>query len=276
MKHIIDLLLRNDHKERDGISVTTLCDSPQVKYLKNKHRKEIDKIIASDPIRWSYNAFLGRAVHLLLESSGFDRVMEQTIEDEFEDIKIYGTPDAVDLAGKCLEDYKTTSAWALLEAPKREWVNQLNLYRWMLQRKNIKIETMKVYAFIKDWSERDAKEGGKYPMKPIVEIEIPDWKEVYKKPTDEDIIRMFVARHKADPSTFICTDKEVWRKETVYAVMKPGAKRSVANFSERTPAEERAKVEGAKVQVRPGTATKCERYCVCSKFCPQWTKECAK
>ena len=120
------ILLNDTYKKREGISVTTLCDSPQVRHLKEKHADEIQKIIESDPERWRYNAFFGTAIHKMIESLDLDLVQEDALFHEFEGVKLYGTPDAICLKEKILYDFKTCSAWSMLDQPKREWVNQLN------------------------------------------------------------------------------------------------------------------------------------------------------
>ena len=278
LEHVKKIMQRNDHIDYENeISVTTLCDSPQVRYLKRQNKEEIDKMIAADPVKHQYNSFIGRAIHAFIAEAEADLICEHTLHVEFGGMKIFGTPDAVDVAKRKLYDYKSCKVWGILGGEaKREWVNQLNFYRWLLGKKEIEIEKMFTTCLILDWSKREAESDtqGKYPPAPLVEIEVPNWLEVYKRKTDEEIVQLFINRHNAKPETFKCTDKEVWRKEDVYACMKEGAKRSSKNFDNEAGALEYCKTNsGHSVVKRPGVATRCQDYCVCSKFCPQWAAE---
>jgi len=74
----------------------------------------------------------------------------------------------------------------------------------------------------------------------------------------------------------LCTDDEVWRRDTKWALMKKNRKSAVKLFDSEEEAEKRLVSEKSKqfyIEHRKGEAIRCERYCNVQTFCNQYQQE---
>ena len=118
-------------KGNSEISVTEILSPPQLVLLRRQHQEDIEQD-AADMV-WS---LFGSAVHNILEHGKDDNhIVEQRLFTTFEGWSISGAIDLQKIIdGKILiADYKVTSAWAV-QQEKQEWINQLNLYAWLVER----------------------------------------------------------------------------------------------------------------------------------------------
>ena len=71
-----------------------------------------------------------------------------------------------------------------------------------------------------------------------------------------------------------CSDEDVWAKPTKYALMKAGRKSAVSlHATAGEAAAARAALGAGYVEVRPGTAERCQNYCPVADYCPQWAAD---
>jgi hypothetical protein len=226
---------------------------------------------------WS---LFGSAVHNILEHGKQDNhIIEERIHVNYEGWHISGAIDLQEVYedGIVINDYKTTTAWAV-QNDKPEWEQQLNIYSWLVQMaKGVPIKGLRIVAIIRDWSARDAVNREGYPQAPIVIIDQPVWPK-------EDIEMYVLDRLKKHGEAYFesetdgdiepCTSEEMWEKETTYAVIKVGGKRakSVHSSQQEAQADLEASGKGYEIQVRPGERTRCASYCQVSRFCSQYQK----
>lgn len=264
--------ISNDSYTRAGadFSVTELLAPPQLVRLRNKHAAEIIED-ASDRI-WS---LLGQAVHAIIEraSDSADTLSEVTLITNFENTTIKGTFDHLTISSSELMDFKVTTVWKLAggQIPE-EWVQQTNIYRWMLKReKGIDVNAIAVIAILRDWSKRESDRRQDYPQAQVMRLDIPVWP--YE--LTEAFVRSRIDLHKSEP-VVPCSDADIWAKPSKWAVMKRGRQSAVKLFDSEAEAADYLRannVPGGYIEYRPGIATRCESYCPVSQFCEQWAND---
>jgi len=222
---------------------------------------------------WS---LFGTALHNILEhGKGDNHIVEERVFADVDGMKISGAIDLqeVEEDGVILSDYKTTSAWVVMNE-KDDWHNQLNCYAYLLYKaKGVTVKKLQIVAIVRDWSARDAKAKETYPQAPIVVIDIPLWS--FEK--IEQYVKTRIGLHTealfdsdTDEEMAECTPDEMWEKPTTYAVKKDGgvrAKSVHATFQEATMA---LPPSGYKIEVREGERTRCANYCQVNQFCSQY------
>ena len=255
------------------ISVTEILSPPQLVQLRRRHAEDIEED-AADRV-WS---LFGSACHNILQHGKDDNhVVEERLFTTFEGWSISGQIDLQEIQPDgtvVISDYKVTSAWAV-QQEKTEWVNQLNLYAWLVETtKSIPVSGLKIVGIVRDWSRREAALKESYPQAPIVVLDIPLW--------DHDVREQFVrtrlnlhneANFAAVSGTMPeCTSDEMWEKPTAYAVMKEGGKRAKKVFLFKQEAEAfLAEQKGTHyVETREGGRIRCESFCQVAPFCDQW------
>jgi hypothetical protein len=260
-------------KGKAHLSATQLLNSPKIVALMKKHDGELTQDVA-DTI-WS---IFGSAVHNILEKGAdANNIVEQRFHAEVDGWSISGAVDlqVVDEDGIHIQDYKTTSVWAV-KNDKPEWEQQLNIYAWLVEyNKKVKIKSLKIIGILKDWSKSEADRNPEYPQKPVAMVNVPLW--TYEE--QEAFIKGRIAKHSAadfaietgeDPVE--CTPQEMWEKPPVWAVVKQGATRAKSLHDSSELAEAAKKELGPfyDIQIRRGKRGRCESYCLVSKWCKQY------
>jgi hypothetical protein len=255
------------------ISVTEILSPPQLVLLRRSHADDIE-VDAADQV-WS---LFGSAVHNILQHGKDEHhVVEERLFTTFEGWSISG---AIDLqtfqpdGSVIISDYKVTSAWAV-QQQKTEWIDQLNLYAWLIERtKALPVTGLQIIGIVRDWSRREAAIKDTYPQAPIVTIDIPLW----DAETREQFVKDRLTLHNEANFSAVsgempqCTPEEMWEKPTTYAVMKEGGKRAKRVFESLDQAEAfRAEQTGAHhIETREGGRTRCESFCQVAPFCQQY------
>ena len=255
------------------ISVTEILSPPQLVLLRRRHADDIE-IDAADQV-WS---LFGSAVHNILEHGKDEHhVVEERLFTTFESWRISG---AIDLqtfqpdGSVVISDYKVTSAWAV-QQEKTEWVDQLNMYAWLVERvKGHPVVGLQIIGIVRDWNRREAASKEGYPQAPIATIDIPLW----DFETREQFVKTRLSLHNEANFAAVsgempaCTSDEMWEKPTVYAVMKEGGKRAKRVFESLDKAEAfRAEQTGAHhIETREGGRTRCDSFCQAAPFCQQY------
>jgi len=271
---IINVLRRPEYsKGKAHLSVTQLLNSPKIVSLTQKFWGELEQD-ASDMV-WS---LFGTAIHKVLEHGKDDNhVVEQRIHAEVDGWNISGAIDLqiVNANGVDIRDYKTTSAWAVMNE-KIEWEHQLNLYAYLVERvKKVPVTSVGIVAIIRDWSRRDAANKEDYPQAPIKEIPVKLW-------TFEEREAFVIDRvHKHAEADFAmetegdlpdCTPQEMWETQSTWAVKKTGGVR--AKSVHQSEAEAQAALEslgkGYEIEHRPGERKRCANFCQVNQYCQQY------
>ena len=254
------------------ISVTEILSPPQLVLLRRRHADDIE-IDAADQV-WS---LFGSAVHNILEHGKDEHhVVEERLFTTFESWRISG---AIDLqtfqpdGSVVISDYKVTSAWAV-QQEKTEWVDQLNMYAWLVERvKGHPVVGLQIIGIVRDWNRREAASKEGYPQAPIVTIDIPLWDFETRERFVADRLALHNEANFAAVSGSMpeCTAAEMWERPTTYAVMKEGGKRARKVFEIKQEAEAfMADQKGAHhIETREGGRTRCDSFCQVAPFCQQ-------
>jgi hypothetical protein len=261
-------------KGRANISATGLINSPKIVALTAKHHDELEEDVAD--MVWS---LFGSAVHAVLEHGKDDtHLIEERVHIEIDGWHISG---AIDLQIKndnstvSIRDYKTTSAWAVMNE-KIEWEQQLNIYGYLIEKvKGTPIKDLGIVAIIRDWSRRDAASREGYPEAPIKELPIKLWSMEER----EQFILDRISKHSACEFAMEtgeplpdCTPEEMWEKPAVFAVRKTGGVRAKSLHESEEEAKQAAEKlgKGYEVEVRPGERSRCANFCSVNTYCQQW------
>lgn len=254
-------------------SVTGLLSPPKVQRL----REQYDDALEQDISEMLY-AFLGTALHSRFEEIKTKNfIKEERLFTELEGTKISGAIDIQEVtpAGIILWDYKFTSVWSVMKE-KREWVEQLNLYKWLVETvKRERVVGLKVCAMLRDYTKYETKEN--YPQSPITVVDIPVWDSYTAETFVRDRLRMHqkakVARDFSEELQD-CTDEERWMSETVFAVKREGRKTAIKLFKSIEEANDLAEKEKGYVETRKGEPKRCTgNYCGVNQWCKQYQKE---
>ena len=311
-QHIVDAIIQDDHYTNGDISVTQLIDSPQIRILKKMHVYDMD---VSDLIAAFMGTGLHTALEradtsdadvksikrtiLALEKipnqeKGIDylkRVIDKHLNDKIDknmmkEVNLAVTIDGMQISGtfdlffvlqKSLEDYKQTKVSAfMMPEQKKSWVYQLNIYAFMLREHGFEVESAKVHAFLKDWSEAMMSTRQDYPRGIYQQFVIP----LQPQEKVRQYIQNRVALHKRAEETgeAVCTPKDTWARQDTFKVMKKGNVRSKKNMNEQHLAEQwlaqyliKYPLDKNKMFIEkiPGENLRCAKYCPVAKFCPQ-------
>jgi hypothetical protein len=260
-------------KGRANLSVTQLINSPKIVALTTKFRDELEQDVSE--MVWS---LFGSAIHGVLEHGKDDNhIVEERIHAEIDGYRISG---AIDLqvtsdAGISIRDYKTTSAWAVMNE-KAEWEQQLNIYAWLVETaKKIPVTDVGIVAIIRDWSRRDAGNKEGYPEAPIKELPITLWPYEQRQKFISDRVAAHSAAEFAmetDSDLPECSPQETWEKPTVWALKRVGKLRANSLHYTKEDADEALANagEGYEIEVRPGERTRCATFCSVNAYCQQW------
>ena len=263
-------------KGDSDISVTQLIDSPRILLMRERHKEELTTD-AMDMV-W---ALFGTAVHAVLEGAvGENVVKEKRLYRDIDGWVLSGQVDQYEIKDNALRitDYKVTSVWSVI-FNKQEWVNQLNVYAYLLEmEEQIPVNSIQICAILRDWNRREASLRPDYPQTPIAIVDIPLWSLEERTAYVEDRIALHQnARQLFDlnDGMVLCTKDEMWSKPDVYAVKKPSNKKAKKRFEDRENAEQFLDNLKDKhlyeIEFRAGESARCKNnYCGVADFCNQY------
>jgi len=254
------------------ISVTGLINSPRIVLL-----QEYNKDLLEMDVREKVWSFVGTAVHTALEAHAPQgSIAEERLFVEYNGWKISGAIDLqIDNGDGTWEinDYKVVGEFSV-RAEKDEWVQQLNLYAYMMRvTKNRRVTRLRIVAFIRDWMRKKSEIDPSYPQSMIYPIEIPVWSDEEQEAYFKERVDIH-QKAKNDVASgkplVLCTDKERWHRPGAFALMKKNRKSAVKLYDNREEAEN-AIGEDNYIEDRPGTDVRCEgNWCQVRDWCRQW------
>lgn len=255
------------------LSATQLINSPKVVALSKKFENELEQDV-SDMV-WS---IFGTAIHGVLEHGRDENhIVEERLHAELDGWRISGAIDLqiVHENSISIRDYKTTSAWAVMNE-KSDWEQQLNIYAWLVEKvKGDEVDSVGIVAIIRDWSRRDAETREGYPPAPIKELPITLWPFEQREKFISDRIAAHSACEfalEAEEDLPDCTSDEMWEKPAVWAIKKTGNVRAKALYDNEVLANQELEKlgKGFEIEYRPGERTRCEKFCPVSGYCQQY------
>ena len=239
------------------MSVTDLIGPPQIRQLKLTNWSRMEERV-EDRV-W---LMLGSAFHDLMHKHAPGH-SEVKIEIPMEPYTLVGVPDVYE--DGILYEFKTTSTWSFIYGIKDEWINQLQVYLWLLAQKDVHLNGMKIIAILRDWMESKSFEPD-YPDYALKVVDIPMW----PLEKTEQYIRERIQSH---IDCLPCTDEDKWAKPTTFAVKLPDRKTALRVLDSKEEAEKWLEKNPQKgkpfIETRPGEYSRCRKYCSVSAFCDQ-------
>lgn len=198
--------------------------------------------------------------------------LEQRVEREFMGYIISGKFDMV-LDGE-LQDFKSTSTFSFTKGSKDEdYRAQGSLYRW-LNPERITRDHMNIQFIFTDWQKARAKADPNYPQQRVLEhrIELMSLEET-EAWMRRKILELEAAANLPEDQLPPCSDKDLWRGETVYKYFADPAKidgKSTKNFDTMPEAQAYMSSKGGKgvIITFPGKVKACG-YCPAFPICTQ-------
>ena len=254
-------------------SVTELLGPPRIRRLREQHDGEITQDVTE--MMWQ---LLGSALHVVMERGQTPgHITEERLFTDVNGVVISGAIDLQEETqeGIIITDYKFTSAWSVMNE-KTEWIEQLNVYKWLVERvKGKAVCGLRICALIRDWSRHDTREG--YPSSQIQMVEIP--MKSYQEMDEFISQRLELHRdskylHAMGDALPLCSEKDRWFSETTYAVRREGRKTAIRVFKSIDEAKELAEKEKGYVETRQGEPRRCvNNYCGVAQWCDQYQSE---
>lgn len=282
-------ILAKQYTSLGDYSATTIIDSPRRVALYRRHQDKVE--VTPESMAASV---VGTALHEKMESL---LKMANVLNDEYmversvvHPVTILMDKDLAEtrlLSGRFdilyrqehLYDIKCCKTWKLIFDPyMTEWVQQQNIYAWLLMKRGIEIDSINIIAFFLDWVESQSKRDDRYPNSPIVEYNLPFW------PYDDtrDFIRERLKAHiKAeylnDDELPFCTREEMWQNSDEYALFKDqNAKRATKVFKNGTledaikaSTQTKGVSKNSFIEIRRPLRKRCEKFCPVNVFCNQ-------
>lgn len=263
-----------------SMGITSIIGPIRTRQIKLRYWDDIT--VDASSLVW---ACFGTATHEILKAGAENYGAEDEcwFEQRFEvpsetpGVIIVGYIDLTHMNG-IIDDYKTTSFWAVKDGMKPEWIRQLKGYAWLVNTAKGKgiIHKARVVALLKDWSKTNSM---KYPDIPKSAICVLEDKQLTNLNAPEIMARTgrylndrveahTLANSMTDEELPMCTAEERWAKPDMWAVIKEGGKRAFRVLNNNEAAIKLAdSKENHIVQYRPGENVRCATYCDCSKIC---------
>ena len=220
----------------------------------------------------------GHIAHSLLEEHGSEgsitekrfylNVLGQNVSGQIDHLK-----------DRKITDYKTTGAYKIQKGEFNEWSMQLNLYSFLCEENGWPVDSIRIIAIIRDWSNADyAKNPQSYPKAPIVVLPLVKWsKEVRRKHIEQRVSLLLANEHAKDDRLPPCTAKERWMNFRDWAVFKDDNTKATKVFKDIN--QEREAIEFAQskgpnyeVKKRYSPPTRCIGFCNVNSVCHQFKK----
>jgi len=269
----------NHYTKVGDYSSTEIISPPRIVKLRNKY-PECEKVIS---MVQSTASLIGSGVHKYVENLltpyAHKYSLEKRITYDLLGKQISGTYDIL-VDNKHVFDIKTSKIWKLIFDPEMtEWIEQQNIYAFLLHKAGINIESLNIMAVYLDWQEGMVVRSNKYPKEPIQIYPLPVWP---VEQTEEFIVEKLKTHMQCeemeDDDLPACTPEERWERfpEGVtekFAVMKaPDAKRALRVFTTKADAKKYCKTatgltSASYIEIRYAQRVRCERYCKVNVKC---------
>jgi len=265
-------------------SVTDLIAPPRIVQFRKRYKALVPLALPSDQLSsfigtaihnhfekclWQYASKLGDASKYLIEKRLWDKFLDRKVSGKF-DVYHDGT----------LYDFKCTTVWKMIYGDSKDWENQLNLYTLLITMENLPVHSAKIIAIFPDWQQLAAYTNKAYPREKILEIDIPIWPNEQQYEYLMDRLTALIECEKSpDDQLPECTVKEMWEKDTVYAVHYKDSKKAsrcmdsedlCQQWIEGTAKKKKEVATNWHIEVRPGRRVRCEDFCEYRGWCNQY------
>jgi hypothetical protein len=242
------------------------------KYTK-QHWEEMEEDV-SDRL-W---AFQGQTKHIVLERIAKSNPERYFVEQRWSTMlgkkKISAMSDLFDKETRILYDWKETSVWKFILGDTREWEEQANINLFLMRVNDYQVDKLINVAMLKDWKARLARTTKRedYPQCALHVMPLPMW----SVGEAQDFINKKIAmREESGDNPPVCTKRERWQRDAVYALMKKGNKRAIRLYDNKDQAEGVARFREASakpgekfyIEERPTEPVRCLDFCPVQQWC---------
>lgn len=195
--------------------------------------------------------------------------MEKRTTKHIDGFNITGKFDFV--ADGKVQDFKSTSTFSYTNQTKaNDYIMQGSIYRWLNQ-DIITKDDMTIHYIFTDWSKAKALADSSYPQARVLSQSYPLLPlydtELFIKERLNQYVRYRDSHEREIP---LCTDKDLWRKPTVYKYYKNStAKRATKVYDNAMEAYARKETDGGHVLEVKGKVSACN-YCPARAICSQY------
>jgi hypothetical protein len=247
-----------------SLSVTTMAKGPREHQLTLRHWDELESDVAE-----RMHLLRGIIAHSLVEK--FDpEHSEKYLAFPYKGTKISGKVDLI--SGSKIVDLKTASVWSYVFGAKKSWAIQVNVYKWLAEKRGMKIDKLEIFAWYTDYSPTKAFDKN-YPTYES---------EIYPIPlmTAADVEKYVADRYQAhwdakdlpDDKLPMCTAEERYERIQTWAVMQKGRKSAISGGVCKS-AEDAMRVIATNpekdlyIEERSGGPKNCMHYCPARFIC---------
>ena len=180
-----------------------------------------------------------------------------------------------------IEDNKTASVWSFVFG-RKEWIQQLNSYAYLVQANNYPIHELYINAFLRDWSKYQAMQDRKkaYPKSQFYRIQVPLWTKEQQLEYLTKRLELHKQAQVGNVDAIVCTggstingkwdEGERWERKETWAVKKKGrlsALRVADSFEQGQILAQKYKGD-ITIEHRKGKCVKCSDWCLVRNVCP--------
>lgn len=246
---------------RMGTAIHTAIEkawtNPKAVLKKLGYPKQVYENIVINPVE-----VLGNQIPVYMEKRSYKNILGYTLSGKFDFVA----------EGK-VQDFKSTSVYSYLnQSNKEKYILQGSIYRW-LNPDIITKDTMLIHYIFTDWNKKDSMSNQNYPPNRIhtQELKLLSLKQIEQWITNKltDINNYLLSEEQDLP---LCTDEELWRKDTVWKYYKNPKKtsRSTKNFNTYQEALTYSILDGSVGIIKEvkGNVAAC-KYCSAFPICSQ-------
>jgi len=281
LKDILEVERQHYHSMGD-YSVTTLLNPPRIVHLEKRYGHLVVPTVKSQIAAFMGSGIHDRAEKNLKTMSFFDKkyMCERTISLDVLGRLITGRFDIL-YDQKELWDIKTAKTWKIVFDPElTEWVQQQNIYRYILAVRGINVESLNILCFYKDWQEGNSLRSSTYPQAPVVAYSLPMWTLEDTENFLRERVQLMVDNEQVEDDDLPeCTREERWERfsdgaRVKYAVLKSkDSGRAYRVFEHKGEAIACAKdakgidISKGYLEIRYAKRTRCEDWCKTADHC---------
>lgn len=282
----VDILTPTDYDPfgASDYSATSLIDPPRLVQLRKRHKKEVSSDLLDLWYVWRGNCVHKEIEHVLKSNpkylverkcTSFEKP-EGYPEDKYR--RVVAKFDAYDKDTKTLYDHKTASSFIYGSEGKKEWLDQLTINAYFLEKEGYPVEKLAINCVFMDWREQTGaykSDPDKYPPTPFHTFTFPCPSKAEQERFFKERLKLHVdAESLSDNDLPLCTDLERWSKGEKWAVYKLGSTRATKLCDTKDEAQAYILANKLslqyKIEHRPATCVRCEKFCDMRDFCNQY------
>ena len=240
-------------------------------------RKDLALEVAKEAKKQFKDELVGKDI-FVERTLTLDVTVTSSVTGKVHVIKLSGTQDYYQKSLKLLRDYKVTGV-SQNNSDHKHWIEQQNIYGYMLRQIGEEVETIEILAFFRNWSKMKAKFARKsenYPKQPSVVIPLEVWSDEKALSYIEGRVQLHVeAKERSEQEGGkipLCTASERWAGDDTFTVNHDDGGKNFYNYKMAKNFIESEPLVNPVINYKLASSLKCNEYCPVSKFCDQHKK----